>query len=51
MTCYETTMYLFVFIWVVALQDTQDVTEMTLPLGTIFSVYMVAMMLGSMICA
>lgn len=39
-------MYLFVFLWVPALQDAGG---MYLPLGYIFSAFMVSMMLGSII--
>lgn len=40
-------MYLFVFAWVPALQEASSPSE-TLPLGYIFSAFMVSMMLGSL---
>ncbi|KAI5474830.1 hypothetical protein MNV49_002360 [Pseudohyphozyma bogoriensis] len=53
MTAFETSMYLFVFLWVPTLQDVgradDPETGGDLPLGTIFSSFMVAMMLGSLI--
>ncbi|KIJ53591.1 hypothetical protein M422DRAFT_73890 [Sphaerobolus stellatus SS14] len=45
-TCFEGSMYLFVFLWVPALRELA--TE-SLPLGYIFSSFMVCMMLGSLI--
>lgn len=43
-------MYLFVFIWVPALQEASPtLPPTTLPLGYIFSSFMVAMMLGSIL--
>ncbi|EKM48068.1 uncharacterized protein PHACADRAFT_132609 [Phanerochaete carnosa HHB-10118-sp] len=47
-TCFEGSMYLFVFLWVPALQESSDPSE-PLPLGYIFSCFMVAMMLGSLL--
>ncbi|EJC97636.1 DUF791-domain-containing protein [Fomitiporia mediterranea MF3/22] len=46
-TCFEGSMYLFVFAWVPALQESSRPDEV-LPLGYIFSAYMVSMMLGSL---
>ena len=40
-------MYLFVFLWVPSLQETA-LTSAPLPLGYIFSCFMIAMMLGSL---
>ena len=40
-------MYLFVFVWVPALQDASPAS--TLPLGYIFSTFMICMMLGSLL--
>jgi Sugar-tranasporters, 12 TM len=45
-------MYLFVFLWVPSLQESVTETEITseaLPLGYIFSSFMVSMMLGSLL--
>jgi len=47
-TCFEGSMYLFVFNWVPALQEASH-DPSSLPLGYIFSSYMVAMMLGSLL--
>ncbi|TFK73430.1 DUF791-domain-containing protein [Pluteus cervinus] len=47
-TCFEGSMYLFVFVWVPALQEISDST-MNLPLGYIFSSFMLCMMLGSLL--
>ena len=41
-------MYLFVFLWVPSLQETA-LTSAPLPLGYIFSCFMIAMMLGSLL--
>ena len=41
-------MYLFVFLWVPSLQEA-SLSESPLPLGYIFSCFMVAMMLGSLL--
>lgn len=46
-TCFEGSMYLFVFAWVPSLQEASGPEE-ALPLGYIFSAYMVSMMLGSL---
>ncbi|EFI26999.1 major facilitator superfamily transporter domain-containing protein 5 [Coprinopsis cinerea okayama7 len=46
-TCFEGSMYLFVFVWVPSLQETTP--SSTLPLGLIFSSFMVSMMLGSLL--
>lgn len=46
-TCFEGSMYLFVFAWVPSLQEASAPNEV-LPLGYIFSAFMVAMMLGSL---
>ncbi|KAI0786498.1 hypothetical protein C8Q75DRAFT_772009 [Abortiporus biennis] len=45
-TCFEGSMYLFVFLWVPALQESSK--SETLPLGYIFSSFMISMMLGSL---
>jgi len=45
-TCFEGSMYLFVFLWVPFLQEVAD-EGTTLPLGYIFSSFMVSMMIGS----
>ncbi|KAJ7275665.1 hypothetical protein C8J57DRAFT_1177338 [Mycena rebaudengoi] len=45
-TCFEGSMYLFVFLWVPALQEFSILG--LLPLGYIFSAFMLSMMLGSM---
>ncbi|KAJ3558607.1 hypothetical protein NM688_g824 [Phlebia brevispora] len=47
-TCFEGSMYLFVFLWVPSLQEA-SLSESPLPLGYIFSCFMVAMMLGSLL--
>lgn len=44
-TCFEGSMYLFVFLWVPSLQEH---ASSPLPLGYIFSSFMIAMMLGSL---
>ena len=46
-TCFEGSMYLFVFLWVPSLQEATLSTS-PLPLGYIFSCFMIAMMLGSL---
>ncbi|KAK7462850.1 hypothetical protein VKT23_007426 [Stygiomarasmius scandens] len=46
-TCFEGSMYLFVFLWVPFLQEASDSDQ--LPLGYIFSSFMVSMMLGSVL--
>ena len=46
-TCFEGSMYLFVFAWVPSLQESSPF-GIDLPLGYIFSSFMVAMMLGSL---
>ncbi|KAI0717058.1 DUF791-domain-containing protein [Earliella scabrosa] len=49
-TCFEGSMYLFVFLWVPFLQEaTSDSRNRTLPLGYIFSSFMVSMTLGSLL--
>ncbi|KAI5118539.1 hypothetical protein M0805_008480 [Coniferiporia weirii] len=45
-TCFEGSMYLFVFAWVPSLQEV-SLPDEALPLGYIFSAFMVSMMLGS----
>jgi len=45
-TCFEGSMYLFVFLWVPSLQEAGGPE---LPLGYIFSAFMISMMLGSII--
>ncbi|KAG7094958.1 hypothetical protein E1B28_005759 [Marasmius oreades] len=47
-TCFEGGMYLFVFLWVPSLQEATKSYD-PLPLGYIFSAFMVSMMLGSLI--
>ena len=47
-TIFEGSMYLFVFIWVPTLQES-SLNPSSLPLGYIFSAFMVSMMLGSMV--
>src|SRR5258708_23177970 len=46
-TCFEGSMYLFVFLWVPSLQEAGGPE---LPLGYIFSSFMISMMLGSIVC-
>ena len=46
-TCFEGSMYLFVFAWVPSLQEASSPSE-SLPLGYIFSAFMLSMMLGSL---
>ncbi|KAF8434738.1 hypothetical protein L210DRAFT_3410085 [Boletus edulis BED1] len=49
-TCFEGSMYLFVFVWVPSLQEVNSTSPaMALPLGYIFSSFMVSMMLGSLL--
>ncbi|KZP16952.1 DUF791-domain-containing protein [Athelia psychrophila] len=49
-TCFEGSMYLFVFLWVPSLQEASATFPATpLPLGFIFSSFMVSMMLGSLL--
>jgi MFS transporter, MFS domain-containing protein family, molybdate-anion transporter len=47
-TCFEGSMYLFVFLWVPSLQEASKTGD-SLPLGYIFSCFMVSMMLGSLL--
>ncbi|KAH9989635.1 DUF791-domain-containing protein [Russula vinacea] len=47
-TVFEGSMYLFVFIWVPTLQES-SLSPASLPLGYIFSAFMVSMMLGSLL--
>lgn len=47
-TIFEGSMYLFVFIWVPTLQES-SLEPTSLPLGYIFSAFMVSMMLGSLL--
>jgi len=47
-TIFEGSMYLFVFIWVPTLQES-SLEPASLPLGYIFSAFMVSMMLGSLL--
>ncbi|PPQ75158.1 hypothetical protein CVT24_007486 [Panaeolus cyanescens] len=47
-TCFEGSMYLFVFLWVPSLQEV-TVGAITLPFGYIFSSFMISMMLGSLL--
>ncbi|KZV67850.1 DUF791-domain-containing protein [Peniophora sp. CONT] len=46
-TLFEGSMYLFVFVWVPTLQDASP--SPSLPLGYIFSTFMICMMLGSLL--
>ncbi|KAG8700657.1 hypothetical protein FRC09_005820 [Ceratobasidium sp. 395] len=46
-TCFEGSMYLFVFLWVPSMQEAAY--GESLPLGLIFSAFMVSMMLGSLL--
>ena len=49
-TCFEGSMYLFVFLWVPALQEyASSYPAQPLPLGYIFSSFMISMMLGSLL--
>ncbi|KAF9234451.1 hypothetical protein BU15DRAFT_89981 [Melanogaster broomeanus] len=49
-TCFEGSMYLFVFVWVPSLQEASPTfPTVALPLGYIFSSLMVSMMLGSLL--
>lgn len=49
-TCFEGSMYLFVFLWVPSLQEASvTFPAIPLPLGYIFSSFMVSMMLGSLL--
>ncbi|KAG8999453.1 hypothetical protein FRB94_011446 [Tulasnella sp. JGI-2019a] len=47
-TCFEGSMYLFVFLWVPSMQEASG-SSGPLPLGYIFSAFMVSMMLGSLV--
>lgn len=47
-TCFEGSMYLFVFLWVPSLQEVTRSLNV-LPLGYIFSAFMISMMLGSLL--
>jgi len=49
-TCFEGSMYLFVFLWLPSLQEASKTFPATpLPLGYIFSSFMISMMLGSLL--
>ncbi|KAG0699543.1 hypothetical protein DFH29DRAFT_936099 [Suillus ampliporus] len=49
-TCFEGSMYLFVFLWVPFLQEASPTfPAIALPLGYIFSSFMISMMLGSLL--
>jgi hypothetical protein len=49
-TCFEGSMYLFVFLWVPSLQEAAALIHSNpLPLGYIFSSFMISMMLGSIL--
>ncbi|KAJ3813254.1 hypothetical protein F5876DRAFT_87178 [Lentinula aff. lateritia] len=49
-TCFEGSMYLFVFLWVPSLQEASHSSNiLPLPLGYIFSAFMISMMLGSLL--
>ncbi|KIO25270.1 hypothetical protein M407DRAFT_75927 [Tulasnella calospora MUT 4182] len=47
-TCFEGSMYIFVFLWVPSMQEASP-PNAQLPLGYIFSAFMVSMMLGSVV--
>lgn len=47
-TCFEGSMYLFVFLWVPFMQEAST-SKISLPLGFIFSAFMFSMMIGSLI--
>jgi len=46
-TAFEGSMYLFVFLWVPSLKEVSPLVADDLPLGNIFSSFMISMMLGS----
>jgi hypothetical protein len=49
-TCFEGSMYLFVFLWVPSLQEASPTfPSIALPLGYIFSSFMISMVLGSLL--
>lgn len=48
-TCFEGSMYIFVFLWVPFLQEAPSLYGFDLPLGYIFSAFMVSMMIGSLV--
>lgn len=48
-SCFEAAMYIFVFMWTPALQGVQADPEISIPHGMIFSTFMVALMLGSVL--
>ncbi|KAH7928573.1 DUF791-domain-containing protein [Leucogyrophana mollusca] len=49
-TCFEGSMYLFVFLWVPSLQEASpSFPSIALPLGYIFSSFMISMMMGSLL--
>ncbi|OAX34510.1 DUF791-domain-containing protein [Rhizopogon vinicolor AM-OR11-026] len=49
-TCFEGSMYLFVFLWVPSLQEASPTfPTIALPLGYIFSSFMISMVLGSLL--
>ncbi|KAL7277129.1 hypothetical protein ACG7TL_008974 [Trametes sanguinea] len=47
-TCFEGSMYIFVFLWVPLLQEATSL-DRTLPLGYIFSAFMLSMTLGALL--
>lgn len=47
-TCFEGSMYIFVFLWVPSMQEASP-PGAQLPLGYIFSAFMVSMMIGSVV--
>jgi MFS transporter, MFS domain-containing protein family, molybdate-anion transporter len=47
-TCFEGSMYLFVFLWVPSMQEASPAGAI-LPLGFIFSSFMFSMMIGSLV--
>lgn len=47
-TCFEGSMYLFVFVWVPSLQEATH-SPGALPLGYIFSSFMISIMIGSIL--
>lgn len=48
-SCFEAAMYIFVFLWTPALQGAQENPTNPIPHGMIFSTFMVALMLGSVL--
>ena len=48
-SCYESSMYIFVFMWTPKLKDTLSATDPALPHGIIFASFMMCAMIGSQI--